>query len=372
MENLKRRFLKALNSYSSLRNSSESKVTRWEWASGPVYALQPFWFERMEIAKGRLTKTKPKDEGYQYGFDSEGRIVVSRAVEGSKTTNEEFFSYLDSMAESVSFGNSPKAREVNNVGRFDFKNGLLTQAESYGASGVDRETYHYQVGRLVAVDVFQHEHGLDPETFSFQLDYDDTGGLQAIRVVSSDSISRMVYKAPESSKIPAKLLSNKIKQELLIAIPQIIANAKIQGPAYCLLLAYNPGSWFPPSLAIGMESEREARIQSLGLTKAKAYLWNPATFHWFDLPKLEFVDSLSSLYRDINKTFKNKKGDAAARKLLNETAAELIKFDWRGKLKTSNDFVVVAVDLEGADLRQNFRASVSADKRRTLNAAGYL
>jgi hypothetical protein len=43
--------------------------------------------------------------------------------------------------------------------------------------------------------------------------------------------------------------------------------------------------------------------------------------------------------------------------------------DWKGKLNTTDDFIVYAVDTDGADLRKNLKVSVPPKQLAKLKAA---
>ena len=62
--------------------------------------------------------------------------------------------------------------------------------------------------------------------------------------------------------------------------------------------------------------------------------------------------------------------DAAARRLLNEVAADLAKTKWAGRLKTTEDFVVFATDFEGADRRKNMRKTVPPKRMAAFKRTG--
>lgn len=64
-----------------------------------------------------------------------------------------------------------------------------------------------------------------------------------------------------------------------------------------------------------------------------------------------------------------KETNTPARTLLNKVASDLGMLDWNGKLNTTDDFVVFAVDYEGSDLVKNLKKSVPAKTFARLKAA---
>ena len=117
---------------------------------------------------------------------------------------------------------------------------------------------------------------------------------------------------------------------------------------------------FPPCLGLGLESERCRWIAEKG-KEAKWFVWNPAEFTHYEKNHTQFEDKqleeLSELY---NRIIEGKDNYAAPVKLLNEIAAALAAMDWSGKLKTTPDFVVYAVDFELGELAKNLKKSVPA------------
>jgi hypothetical protein len=74
----------------------------------------------------------------------------------------------------------------------------------------------------------------------------------------------------------------------------------------------------------------------------------------------------------FNQELERKGSDAPARRLLNEVATKLGKADWSGKLNTTDDFVVYAVDFELGDLKKNLKFSVPVERLKKLKAAKML
>jgi len=86
-----------------------------------------------------------------------------------------------------------------------------------------------------------------------------------------------------------------------------------------------------------------------------------------------FADKKLQQACDFYNRLLEKKGDnAPAHKLLNIIAAELGRMDWTGKLNTTDDFIVYAVDTDLADLHRNLKQSVPADRLKKLKAAKML
>ena len=166
-----------------------------------------------------------------------------------------------------------------------------------------------------------------------------------------------------------------VEERLGELIPEAVAAAKIRKPAYCLLLVYdweNPEVMLPPDLAVGLASDRSAAAKQHG-KDAKYYLWNPADFQLFG-EELELDDRRLAKARELlGQELALKDRFTPALKLLNSVDARLMEHDWSGELKTTEDFVVAAVDLEAQDhLMKNLRKSVSPEIITDLKRKGYL
>lgn len=77
---LEQRFDTASEHYEALRESCESSVARWVWATAPRYDLDPLLFFDRELSVGRVVRLPPEDPRgcVAYGFSNENRIVAER------------------------------------------------------------------------------------------------------------------------------------------------------------------------------------------------------------------------------------------------------------------------------------------------------
>lgn len=66
--------------YASLKPECEELVEQWEWASGPIYRLEPYWFELHRRKRGRKLSVRPENinNQYEYGIDVSGYVVIQR------------------------------------------------------------------------------------------------------------------------------------------------------------------------------------------------------------------------------------------------------------------------------------------------------
>lgn len=373
MEDLGKRFADEANQYARLRQSAELNVVRWQWASGPIHELRPYWAERVGLKRGRALDREPakKDGAYLYGFDSLNRVVIKRqGTELKDVFEDEFFQYKDDAVHTVRFSALP-GQPIGSVARYEFHQGMLVKAEGHSEFGRDQEVYSYGDGRLLRIDVLQQEHGGELNSSTYVVDYDEFGILSSIRMVKPEAYARTIYARPEKAASIAAIIQL-LENRLVELIPNAVARARISTPAYCLILVYGEETvnCLPPLVGVGLEAERQRWIAEHP-DRAKWYVWNPAEFAFFEKTELQLNDpELNSACAFLNSQMASKGSCAEATKLLNKVAAELARIDWRGRLETTPDFIVFASDLEGADLASNMKASVPAGKLKQLKKVG--
>jgi hypothetical protein len=168
-------------------------------------------------------------------------------------------------------------------------------------------------------------------------------------------------------------LSAVVESKLVRLIPQVVAAAGIREPVYCVALAYDPETeCLPPMIGLGLERERRTWIREHG-RRARGFIWNPAEFTHFDTPPLSVEDpDLEKACRRLNEQMDLKGTCEPARKLLNSVAAASMQVDWSGKVQTTPDFIVYAVDLELTDLKKNLQGTVPAPLLEAFKQNGLL
>jgi hypothetical protein len=77
---LETRFQSAQESYEELRETSEARVSRWQWVHGAAYSLDPLFFLDSDIRVGKIGPLPPKNSAgwTAYGFTNDDRLVSER------------------------------------------------------------------------------------------------------------------------------------------------------------------------------------------------------------------------------------------------------------------------------------------------------
>jgi len=370
MNALRRRFNVEEESYRELIKATEAKIVRWEYWNGFHWHWDPAEIKSHEYDAGpRYPSQRTAEEKayYAYGYDIQNRVVLIRhgfpeeIRRGSSSAQdemgEEFIRYSrDTLTCSKFFGG-----HLLEVADATIANGKVVRVEEVKLdSGWHTiEWRGEQVARI--------QFGMFGKKPCLEWCYDESGKLIGM------------FDLPRKVRLPKGVsfatLKNTIGKRLMEIIPKVVAKAKIDQPVYCLALAYDGegNGVLPPVLGIGLESERR------GWTKkdpknAKSLIWNPVEFRHYETEKLSLptdkkFEKSCQLFNDL---LDRKGSDKPARTLLNKVARDLGKVQWNNSLHTTDDFVVFAVDFEGADLKENLMESVSAETLISLKRAKML
>lgn len=354
----------AEDEYRQLREQCEAQVVRWEWYSRQAFALQLYYFERdSQEVKGRPLSGTPKMKSdlVQYGFDSAGRIIIAHEYQCPPDYVESYYLWNENETVGIHYNAVPMVERL--VRESD---GLPIRYERMTCRSQVTDAYHYHAGQLGTIHSWLWNYGQEPIRSDYDLHHDEAGVLQTIRYRPSGMDgSGMICYANLPEGVTAGVLSEAIIRRLLERIPEAISAANIREPACSVLLAYDGETYemLPPLLAVGIEAQRRAWGK-----QAREYLWNPAEFpRYYEDGSLNLADE--ALDRDcllLNLLMSQRGSSAAGVKLLNDVARQLNQRSWDGILNVTDDFVVCAVDFEGADLKKNLRAAVPEIKLELL------
>lgn len=360
--------------YAKLKEQAESRVTRWVWGTIGAYSLRPFYAEILRLGAQQVFEKAPKKPaGYaEFGFDDRNRLTVVRRYNEFKGQYEEdFISYRDGGAEQWSYGHAASDKEKpRSVSVYDFDGPRLQRFRGCGEFSSTVEVYDWKGGKLVRLQSEARNWRFKPADVRkrvFDFDYD--GGGVTIRSGGSD-----VYQKP-AEPMPKTL--KKIGEQLIERIPTLVARAKkkLDGPAFCLALTYDDESYdglIPPTLVLGQETERRAWHGKK--KKSPETLWDPQQMALYDDDDLDWDDgdTLLALGETAGHQLRAAGSSEPARKVLQAVAKKLNAYPWKSVIPVTADFVVYAIDLEGAHLESNMKASLPAARLSKLRAAGEL
>lgn len=357
------------SAYKRLLKQTEAKVVRreywdcldsrfpWHW-NPSKYCLC-----LIEGPRGRPKPVSKSDGSYhEYGFDSSGRRILIRTVCFNKLRKEHFIRYSGDRFIASMFGH------------FD-QHGIRLEMYGEGLLEDDRtvELEKAETGTTPWMEVTWD--GEQPVRLLFASARGDKPRYEWLFTKGGRLIG--MYELPRKLPKGTNLMSltKTIRERLMAVIPTTVAKAKVKQPAYCLILGYDGegNGPMPPSLSIGLDSERQQFIKEDRKT-AKARIWSPDEFqHRLSKPRdLSDDTKLQKASEWYNRVLADKQTNAPGRELLNRVAADLARLDWSKHLPVTEDFAVIAVDYECGDLAKNAKASIPSPLLKRLKSQGLL
>jgi hypothetical protein len=364
-QSLSERYKTEEKAYNRLLKQAGAKVIRWEYWDCLESRL-PWHWEPSELCAQRMSgprglpKQISKERGYyyQYGYDARERVVILRLIINKRVSSEHIIRYADDNFAATTFCHHDELGVVLVcVGDGKLVNGRTVQLERAG-EGKKRWMEVNWDGDQPTRLVFADQRGDKPS-----LEWLFTKGGKLI------SMHELPRKLPNGVNLNS--LSKTIHDRMTKVIPEMVFKIRIREPAYCLILAYDGegNGVMPPVLSIGLDSERQ-RILKQNPEEARRMIWNPDEFcHRLAKPRdLPTDKKLAKACEWFNRVLEAKGSDQAGRELLTRIAKDLAAHKWATHLPITDDFVVLAVDFEGADLQANLRKCVSGKILKTLRA----
>jgi hypothetical protein len=364
-ESLDAALKRAASRYRELESRIEETVARWEISTDSRHSFEPFYFERHRCGAGKVLARAPESrkDYVESGFDAEGRLIVERSYTSlAGRCYETFYEYLDGCVDKYHFGHDPK-KPLIHVARHHFDGERLRELEHvYRQGGRRHEVFEWEGDRLVRVIVDHAE-----ASHVDELSYDDAGRLLRIEWVYPNGSRAETYGRVAPS-LPALL--RELEERTLAAVPQVLERFRAEEPAYAVALCLDMEGYehvLPPSLAVALQSEREAFSKRHGPARARDYLWSPTEWRLHDVDELEYREpALLALASDANQLIWQKEQFARARKHVDTIAKRLNQLDWSAVLPVTDDFVVFSVDVASGDGIEGVRRAVPAKKRALL------
>ena len=120
-------FERALERFSELRADAESRIVRWQYATFPIYDLDPLFFLDQQMQPGQLCERLP-DIGrapVSYGFSDDDRLIFAqRLTKIPENSYRCFYTYSRDSIVASEFHHSRSRKEVVNCSRLTFKNSV--------------------------------------------------------------------------------------------------------------------------------------------------------------------------------------------------------------------------------------------------------
>jgi hypothetical protein len=338
------------NAIQRIREQFEREVAHWHYSRQEIGS---YW----HVCEVPVDQSSSLNDGatYSCGYDRSGRPIIFRQykdasapVHPGSLIIEEFVRREGDVVTVSTF----KSGSLLKLSRMMARASLVTDSESVFCGHYSHSQYEY-AGRkiMVARELSRHGTVIRETTYG-------PNGEQTVYRVRRDG-TRHLLGQPLPNGVTVKSLQAKIEQRLTTQIVEIITNAGIREPIYCVAMVYDDEGNDPlhPALAVGLEGERQKWIQKHG-PRARDFLWNPAEFSLYQTPILELrEDEDMEMACDLlNGEMARRESIAPAEKTLNAVAANLNRIEWPAQIQRTEDFVVYAVDAEGGKLRKNLNA----------------
>lgn len=375
---IEQRFETEARSLSGLRERFNAQVVRW------VYSLFEIWSYEDRRLKGSDTDILHGPEGafHACGYDASDQPIVllqydTETVYGRPGTTEPAFrkiptqsvwceAYVRHDGDTLDVTRIVRG-QLDRVSRLRFLQHRLLEDESVIQGFYQHTLLHYQ-GTKTRLQQSLNNKG---QVF-YEIDFGPHGEQSHFRVRRDGTRFQLYQPLPKG--VTVKSLKEIVQERLVALIPELVSAATICEPIYCVALVYDDegNDALPPSVAIGLESERRHWKAQHG-KRAKDFVWNPAEFHHYEKSHTQLSDeALEEACDHLNSKWMEGNPAGPASKLLIETAAELNRLDWPSSVLRTEDFVVYAVGVEGSGLRKSLKASLGTERLATLKSANLI
>ena len=257
--------------------------------------------------------------------------------------------------------------EPINAVLFLLEAGRPIERHASATHGKSVERYLYDAGRIVRIEVEQLDASSGFRSELLELSYDALGELRLIEGVHPSPLARtQLWRRPDNRTTLAKLLPL-VREHFLRLLPPALEKLQLKEPAYALALAIDGEAYdhlLPPSLGVGLASERDAFVAKHG-PDAPSYLWSPPEWKRFDEPGLHvWDDRMEALVTPANQLLWQDEKPALAIRFAHSLAKELNGVDL--PIPRTDDFVVFACDYTRGDGIEGVRKAAPPALRKRL------
>jgi hypothetical protein len=383
--------------YAALKKTCQSAVTEWRWATGPMLPELPH-DELVRGIKPPKWSKKQTRGGFLHGLDKDGRVQCIRSDERTKSDEsvyEQFLIHEDNGFWCIYFNNERK-KSVLGVKWFEMKGDRWLRWLGIGHYGIREYVLNWEADRLVKyldrswsdVTVSDPKAAAKPgegEVTEFTYSYAADGELERVTEETDLGEGKPRWTEVKYQRVPKganlKVLLQEVEDMLAAEIPKTIKAARAPETVYALLLQYTGVdtdlSGFAPPMFLPPEGLRR-RAREDRPKDAAWYLW--AVQEWEGDPgvvrlscKNAAIDEKLHLIFQLTVVQASPTNYGPVRKMFQRLCARLNTFDWKGILKTTDDFIVIPFDPHGEmDLKEDLKACVPPEKLRLLMDRGQI
>jgi hypothetical protein len=383
--------------YAALKQSCEAAVTGWRWATSLMLPELPHDDIVRGIKPPKWVKKEPR-YGSLHGLDRDGRIRCMRGGDHTRPAEEVFeqlLLYEDGGFWCLYFDNSAKKRLLG-VNWYEMKDVRWLRSLECGHYGVREYVLYWKADRLVKC-VERSWSGVSsdrPRAATVAKLKEERQAVSSYSYAADGELERMTEEEDWGDGDPPRVevkyqrvprgvtLTSLLKEaeDLLVAeIPRTIRAAKVREPVYALLLQFtgvdtDPDGFAPP-LFLPTETLRQ-RLLAEHPKDAAWYLW--AVPEWDRDPGVvtlacenAALDEKLHLIFQMTVVQSSPTNYRPVRAMFQRVCARLNARNWKGILRTTDDFIVIPFDPhEELDLKTDLKASVPEEKLQLLRQRG--
>ncbi|MFK8002717.1 MAG: hypothetical protein AB8H86_24240 [Polyangiales bacterium] len=177
-------FADAANMYVEHQTRINDEVTRGEWATRACFELQPFYFERHSLKRGRRVKAHAKTAKFEYAFDALDKLRLVRTPR--------YEAFIDHGEEDIRHLHYDANGQLVHIQRYEVRAGKVVKRRFFAKHGVGEERYTYEGACLVRIDGETYSSGRGWATEQLEATYDADGSLRLLESVYECLSRRLV------------------------------------------------------------------------------------------------------------------------------------------------------------------------------------
>lgn len=382
--------------YLSLKSASQAEICEWRRASGPMMPHSP----HEKIVYGcppSAWVTKKSRNDFLHGLDRNGRILAIRFAElrvPDDEVIEQFLIHEDAGFWRIFFEDEPKKPPVI-VEWWEIVDSQWNRTLSITRNSVREELLRWESG-LLQEQVVRNWEGVSTRDAEAALKarfskHGNTNTVYSYSYASDGTLEKVTEqtflgadKTPVTSgvkyqRLPKgvslKSLLDDVEELLIFEIPKTIREAKIKETVYCLLLQFSgvdtdPCGFSPPMILALDATRKNLLAQHANGANYDAWAINelrniPGTIE-LSCSDCELDEKLKLIFQLTIQSASNT-SYTPVRKMFQRVCLRLNALNWKGILRTTDDFVAFPCDNHGElDPSQDVKASVPKDKIQLL------
>ncbi len=355
LKELEGEFLSVKEEWPKLRSSIRSKVVEWKWATDSMGVFEPFFFELTHSKVGDWLPVLPDDGGdyTKVGLDANGQILIELSS-GTDTY------YLYSEHEIISLEANTQG-QLATIRKLFLVNKQPQWYAMYSENGRQQYSLYHYVGELISKIDTKHIYSSHTQEPTYFINYGNSGMVESIYRKDADSPqfpqgqNVCVY---QHNRYTIEELKTVLIATVVDAVVSAIKSNSFSEPVWCLVLIlfapFGRDDWFPPALAIGLESEKTHLFSSLD---EKLMLENSSTVFRLEGARLNELSQLFIQECETNEYFD------LPNKVLKQIAIQLRQQNLN--IPQTSDFLIIPYYTDSS-LSENLEGVYTQDEIATL------